>query len=111
MSAWAVATVVANEYGERHPLARVGAYSLATLVSLSRYGGRTHFMSDAFVGSLIGYGIGRYVFFKHHNRSLDSREVESDFKTRSKLWPSTLPYFRRDDRRPRQYGLTLMWDF
>lgn len=111
MSAWAVATIVANEYGERHPLARAGAYSLATLVSLSRYGGRTHFMSDALIGSFIGYGIGRYVFFQHHNRSLDSQEEHSDFETRSKLWPSTTPYFRRDDRRSRQYGVTLMWYF
>jgi membrane-associated phospholipid phosphatase len=111
MSAWALATVVAYEYGEGRPLVRAGAYSYATLVSLSRFGGRTHFMSDALVGSAIGYGIGRYVFFKHHDRSLDSTDSQSDSKTRSELWPSATPYFRREDRRPSQYGLTLMWNF
>jgi membrane-associated phospholipid phosphatase len=111
MSAWALATVVAYEYGEHRPLVRAGAYSFATIVSLSRFGGRTHFISDSLVGSAIGYGIGRYVFFKHHNRSLDSSELHSDFKTHSKLWPLATPYFRREDRRLNQYGLTLMWNF
>lgn len=111
MSAWAVATVVAYEYGERRPLVRIGAYGLASAVSLSRYGGRRHFLSDAFVGSLIGYGIGRYVFFKHHDRNLDSQEGHGDFKPPSKLWPSATPYIQHDARNSRQYGMTFMWNF
>jgi len=111
MSAWAVATVIANEYGKRSPLVRFGAYGLASAISLSRYGGRRHFPSDTFVGSLIGYGIGRYVFFKHHDRNLDSLDEHGDFKSPSKLWPSATPYFGHDERNSRRYGMLLAWNF
>jgi membrane-associated phospholipid phosphatase len=64
-SAWAVATVVSYEYRD-HPLIRYGAFALATLVSMSRYSGRNHFLSDIVVGSAIGYGMGRFVYNAHH---------------------------------------------
>lgn len=111
MSAWAVATVIANEYGKHDSLVRFGAYGLASAISLSRYGGRRHFPSDTFVGSLIGYGIGRYVFFKHHDRNLDSQDDHGDFKPPSKLWPSATPYFGHDERNSRRYGMMLAWNF
>jgi membrane-associated phospholipid phosphatase len=111
MSAWAVATVIANEYGERRPLVRISAYGLASAVSLSRYGGRRHYLSDTFVGSLIGYGIGHYVFFKHHDRNLDLQAEHGDFKSPSKLWPAITPSFQRDAGNSRQYGMTLAWNF
>lgn len=64
-SVWSVATVIAYEYKDR-PLVRYGALAAATMVSLSRYSGRNHFLSDALIGSSIGYLIGRYVFKTHH---------------------------------------------
>ncbi len=64
-SAWAVATVVASEYKDR-PLIKYGAFVLAAAISMSRYSGRNHFLSDVVVGSSIGYGIGRFVYRTHH---------------------------------------------
>jgi len=63
---WGLAAVLANEYSDR-PLVGVGAYSLATVVSLSRVSARKHFFSDVFVGGTLGYFIGRYVYRAHHD--------------------------------------------
>ena len=60
IAAWSLATIVANEYQDNR-LVQVSAYGAATAVSISRYTGHNHFLSDALVGSAIGYGIGRYV--------------------------------------------------
>jgi membrane-associated phospholipid phosphatase len=111
IAVWSLATVVAYEYGERRPLVRFGAYGLASAVSLSRYTGRKHFLSDALVGSAIGYGIGRYVYFKHHDRDLDTPHEQSSLTTRSKLLPLVSPYYRRGDKPARQYGIALAWKF
>ena len=48
--------------------ANVGAAAAA--VSVSRYTGRNHFLSDVLVGSALGYGIGRRQR-QHHPRGLD----------------------------------------
>jgi membrane-associated phospholipid phosphatase len=108
-SAWSLATVIAYEYGQRRPLVRFGAYGLATAISLSRFTGRNHFLSDVLVGSAIGYGIGRYVYRTHHDPSLDTNDGET--KTtgiHSKLIPFTSPLFSRASR---SYGLALAWNF
>src|SRR5439155_21302449 len=46
--------------------ARRIAYTAATLVPLARVGGRRHSPSDAFVGSVIGYFFGDYVYRRRH---------------------------------------------
>jgi membrane-associated phospholipid phosphatase len=66
---WAFAAVVAREYP--HPVAEVGAYGLALGVSLARAGSEQHFLSDAFVGGLLGYQIGRHIYKTRHDPSLD----------------------------------------
>jgi len=58
--AWAIASVVAHEYPNRKWIPFV-AYSYATAVSASRVAAREHFPSDVFVGSVLGYFIGRFV--------------------------------------------------
>ena len=57
---WALAVVVAKQYPHRRlpPL----AYGLATMVAVARVPARQHFPSDVFVGSAMGYLIGRYVW-------------------------------------------------
>jgi membrane-associated phospholipid phosphatase len=107
ISAWSVATVIAYEYGSTRPLVRFGAYGLASAVSISRYTGRKHFLSDVFVGSAMGYGIGRYVYRTHHDTSLDSGDGATT-RNRSKLMPSPSPLY---SRALRSYGLALAWDF
>jgi membrane-associated phospholipid phosphatase len=125
-SAWALATVVANEYHDRRAV-QIGAYGLAAAVSVSRYTGRNHFLSDVLVGSLIGYGIGRYVYRTHHDPALDAsvadagRESEGESggaavshadmrreSARSRLVPFAAPIFSRARR---EYGLALSWSF
>lgn len=106
-SAWALATVLAHEYGRRRPLVRVGAYGLAAAVSVSRYTGRRHFLSDVLVGSAVGFGIGRYVYRTHHDPSLDDDPAKSG-GARSKLIPFAAPVYSRAER---TYGLALAWNF
>jgi membrane-associated phospholipid phosphatase len=105
-NAWAVATVIANEYKDR-PLVRYGSYSLATAVSLSRFTGGRHFLSDVLVGSAIGYGIGRYVYRTYHDSSLDhgSKKTGRDLQ---RFVPFVAPVY---ERRTRSHGLMLMWSF
>jgi membrane-associated phospholipid phosphatase len=114
--AWALATVVANEYRHRR-LVQVGAYGLATAVSVSRFTGRNHFLSDVLIGSALGYGIGRYVYRTHHDPALDasgadtSQEDDKDTgreSARSRLVPFVAPSFSRARR---EYGLALSWSF
>ena len=110
ISAWSLATVIDYEYGKRHPLVRIGAYGFATAVSLSRYTGRNHFLSDVLVGSALGYGIGRFVYLKHHDPSLDTQSGEGASKMRSKLIPLVAPQYHAGNRSTRAYGLKLAWD-
>jgi membrane-associated phospholipid phosphatase len=107
IAAWSLASVVAEEYSHRR-VVRFGAYGLATAVSIARYTGRNHFLSDALVGSVIGYGIGRYVYRTHHDPSIDAGGAGATLRERSKLLPQFAPTY---DRRARDYGLTLAWSF
>ncbi len=66
---WAFASVVAQEYP--HPAAEFGAYGLALGVSLARAASDQHFLSDVFIGGLLGYGIGRHVYKVRHNPEID----------------------------------------
>lgn len=109
VSAWSLATVIAQEYGHHRPAVQFGAYGLAAVISLSRYTGRNHFLSDVLVGSAMGYGIGRYVYHKHHDSALDAQnEKENGDLTRSKLFPRIAPLY---NPRAHVYGGTLTWDF
>ena len=99
VNAWAVATVVAHEY-DNLP-AQLSAYGLAGLVSVSRFTGRRHYLSDIFVGGAIGYGIGRYVYRAHHDTALDASAQQA-----SKWRPAVSPIFSRANH---EYGLTLTW--
>ena len=105
-SAWALATVIANEYKHRR-LVQVGAYGIAAAVSVSRYAGRNHFLSDVLVGSAIGYGVGRYVYRTHHDTSLDSPDDQTTHHARSKLFPQVEPRYSRGTH---TYGMTLAWE-
>ena len=63
-SSFAFATVVANKYKNKK-LVVIGAYSLATAVSLSRIGGMNHHPSDIAIGAAIGHLIGRFILRPH----------------------------------------------
>ncbi len=106
IAAWSLATIVANEYQDNH-LAQVSAYGLATAVSVSRCTGHNHFLSDALVGSAIGYGIGRYVYRTHHIQGANQRNDGGEAQTtRSRLFPIIMPEYNRGAR---VYGIHLSW--
>lgn len=107
VSAWSLATVIASEYGKKRPLLRFGIYGLATAVSVSRFTAEKHFLSDALVGSAVGYGIGRYVYRQHHDRSLDGSNggITKSIK-RSRWVPFVAPIYSRQTR---TYGGVLAW--
>jgi membrane-associated phospholipid phosphatase len=109
ISAWSVATVIAEEYGPRHPAVRYGAYALATAVGISRYTGRKHFLSDVLAGSAMGYGIGRYVYHQHHDASLDSENGKQTSRLlKSRFFPAIAPAY---SRQAHVYGASLAWSF
>lgn len=109
ISAWSVATVIAEEYGPRHPAVRYGAYALATAVGVSRYTARKHFLSDVLMGSAMGYGIGRYVYHQHHDPALDSENGKQTSRLlKSKFVPTVVPSFSRQTH---SYGASLAWSF
>jgi membrane-associated phospholipid phosphatase len=70
---WAMATVIAHEYPGW--LTKIGAYGLATGVSLTRVTGRQHFASDVLIGSALGYGIGKMVYERHHDTELGGARI------------------------------------
>lgn len=73
-TSFAVATVFAYEY--RHHIAvPITAYTLASAVAVSRLSAQRHWVSDIFVGSSMGFLIGRYVYKTHHNPDLPGSPV------------------------------------
>lgn len=107
--AWSVATVIANEYSD-HRSVQIAAYGIATAVSMARFTGEKHFLSDILVGSALGYGIGRYVYHAHHRvspRGGGEEEEEQLFEVSSR-WPALTPVV---DIRAHSYGLGLAWSF
>jgi hypothetical protein len=110
IEAWSVATVVANEYHDR-PAVQIASYALAGAVSVSRFTGLHHYLSDVLVGSAMGYGIGRYVYHAHHRRDASAGgggdEEETDL-SRSKRLPAIEPLY---NRRAHDYGVVMAWSF
>jgi membrane-associated phospholipid phosphatase len=65
MFAWTMATVVAHEYPRWWVKALF--YGAAATVSVTRFTAHDHFASDTFVGTALGYFIGRHIFHAHCN--------------------------------------------
>jgi|SRR5579859_2283551 len=70
--AWSVASIVAHEYPG--PLTKLLAYGSASAISAARVTGRNHFPSDVFVGSALGWYLGRQIYRSHHDPDLDGAE-------------------------------------
>jgi len=102
---WAVATVIANEYHDRR-LVQVAAYGVASAVSLARFTSGKHYLSDVLVGSALGFGIGRYIYRKHHRQT--SELALEDSVEKPSIWPIITPHYNRSAR---QYGIAMNWTF
>src|SRR5262249_51841765 len=108
ITAWTLATVVAEEYGS-HKWVAPTAYSLAALVGAARYAGHSHYLSDVLIGGAIGFGIGRYGFPAPHDPDLDTvvgdRSMDKKIRA-SRFVPAVLPRYSPVQR---DYGLSLRW--
>jgi len=102
--AWAVATVIAHEYKDR-PAVQIAAYGIASAVSVARFTGHKHYISDVLAGSALGFGIGKFVYHAHHRESLTEDDSGEIVKSR---WPLIAPQF---NRQAGQYGVALTWNF
>jgi hypothetical protein len=69
MVAWSSAAVIAGEYHSKW--VRLGVYTAATGVSLTRVLGQEHFPTDALLGSAGGWLIGHYVYRAHHHADVE----------------------------------------
>ncbi|HKG58679.1 MAG TPA: phosphatase PAP2 family protein [Pyrinomonadaceae bacterium] len=102
--AWAVATVIAHEYKDR-PAVQIAAYGIATAVSLARFTGHKHYLSDVLAGSALGYSIGKFVYKTRHRETLNEEDDGEIGKSARLL---ITPQF---NRQARQYGVALTWNF
>jgi membrane-associated phospholipid phosphatase len=68
MFAWTMATVLAHEYPRWWVKALL--YGAAATVSVTRFTAHDHFAGDTFVGTALGYFIGRHIFHAHCNPEL-----------------------------------------
>lgn len=103
--AWAVATIIAKEYHDRRAV-QFAAYGAATAVSVARFTGRKHYISDVVAGSALGYAIGSYVYRTHHRKSPEAGDEDDPH---SISWqPMITPQF---SRAAHAYGLSLTWNF
>lgn len=111
IEAWSLATVIANEY-HGHLSVQVAAYGIASAVSVSRFTGQKHYLSDVLVGSAMGYGIGRYVYRTHHRMKSGSgdgnEEEEVSLESRRRRSLFVMPIY---SRMAHAYGGSMSWSF
>ncbi|MFL6447892.1 MAG: phosphatase PAP2 family protein [Bryobacteraceae bacterium] len=96
--AWALATVVAAEYGD-HKWVPYASYGYAALISTSRMLAQKHFSSDVFVGGALGFFVGRYVV-----RTDNAHRSHVNTGHSRLLSPTVLPSFS-----PFQKSVTVTW--
>ena len=100
---WSFASLIAHEYasGKVTPIL---AYSLASVVSVSRFTARKHFASDILAGGAMGWFIGRYVFEHHLDPDIHKRCNHTVF---NRIKPDVNPLL---DVRTHTYGVSLTWN-
>lgn len=64
---WSLATVIAHQYN-KSPFVPIICYTLATLGGLATITEDLHWISDVFVGAVVGYAIGRFVVKRRSRR-------------------------------------------
>ena len=114
MQAWSVATVIAHEYHDR-PAVQIAAYGIASAVSMARFTGERHYLSDALIGSAMGFGIGRYVYRTHHQTKPGPGDGDGNEETEQALSESltkrslfVTPMYSHTTR---AYGVAATWSF
>lgn len=76
-SVWGLATVIAENY-KNHFWVPLTCYGLATAVGLSRLTEDDHWMSDVFVGAVVGFAVGKMVVHNQNKRLQISPAVSAN---------------------------------
>lgn len=69
VTAFSLASVIASTYAD-HKWVPPVAYTMASLVGLSRITGNDHWATDVFVGAVLGYGIGKLVYKLNRSKKI-----------------------------------------
>ena len=67
ITVWSTATVIAHQYN-KSVFVPILSYGLATLSGLSRITEDTHWLSDVFVGAVLGFAIGKFIYRKRSRK-------------------------------------------
>jgi len=70
IESWALASVIAHEYGHGSKVVPVVVYSLAGVVSAARFAAQRHYASDIVMGGAMGWFLGRYVYQTHMDHAI-----------------------------------------
>ena len=68
-TAFSLATVIASTYSD-HKWVPPVAYTMASLVGISRITGHDHWATDVFVGAVIGYSVGKLVYKLNRSKKI-----------------------------------------
>jgi membrane-associated phospholipid phosphatase len=100
---WSFASLISHEYkgGKVVPII---AYSLASVVSVSRFTAQQHYASDIVAGGSMGWFIGKFVFEHHLDSAIHKRY---DPNARSQYIPKIIPEF---NVKTHAYQVTLAWN-
>lgn len=69
VTAFSLATVIASTYSD-HKWVPPVAYSVASLIGVSRITGNNHWVTDVFVGAVIGYGVGKLIYKLNRSKKI-----------------------------------------
>ncbi len=99
IATWALASVVAHEYGRGSKVVPIVAYSLATLVSGARFAANKHYASDIVVGAGMGWFIGRFVYQTHMDHAIHKYgwlrpRIAPEFDPRSRTYAAMMVFGR-----------------
>ena len=70
VTAFALATVISSTYSD-HKWVPPVAYSVASLIGVSRITGHDHWATDVFVGAVIGYGVGKLIYKLNRSKKIN----------------------------------------
>ena len=98
IESWALASVIAHEYGHGSKLVPIVVYGLAATVSTARFAAQRHYASDIVAGGAMGWFIGRYVYRTHLDRAIHRHSM---------AMPSIAPQIQPSQH---YYGVALTFD-
>jgi len=103
MMTWSFASLISHEYKGGKVVPEI-AYSLASVVSVSRFTAQKHFASDIVAGGAMGWFIGKYVFEHHLDPTIHKRYNSS---LQNRYYPEIVPAIEPGTH---TYALSLIWD-